>query len=102
MRNYSNEQSRAAGQIALVSFRNPEGLKPEGDNLWTATADSGQELVGAAGTGLRGMIESSAVETSNVDMARELVDMIVAQRAYQANSQTISTQDELLQTIINL
>ncbi|WGI25524.1 flagellar hook protein FlgE [Halomonas alkaliantarctica] len=102
MRNYSNEQSRAAGQIALVSFRNPEGLKPEGDNLWTATADSGQELVGAAGTGLRGMIEASAVETSNVDMARELVDMIVAQRAYQANSQTISTQDELLQTIINL
>ncbi|MGP9799168.1 flagellar hook protein FlgE [Halomonas sp. 86] len=102
MRNYSNEQSRAAGQIALVSFRNPEGLKPEGDNLWTATASSGQELVGAAGTGLRGMIEASAVETSNVDMARELVDMIVAQRAYQANSQTISTQDELLQTIINL
>ena len=102
MRNYSNEQSLAAGQIALVSFRNPEGLSPNGDNLWTATGASGQELVGAAGTGLRGMIEASAVETSNVDMARELVDMIVAQRAYQANSQTISTQDELLQTIINL
>jgi flagellar hook protein FlgE len=102
MRNYSNEESRAAGQIALVSFRNPEGLKPDGDNLWTATASSGQELVGAPGTGLRGLIEPSAVETSNVDMARELVDMIVAQRAYQANSQTISTQDELLQTIINL
>ncbi|RBI65474.1 flagellar hook protein FlgE [Vreelandella sulfidaeris] len=102
MRNYSNEQSRAAGQIALVSFRNPEGLKPEGDNLWTATASSGQELVGIPGTGLVGLIQPSAVETSNVDMARELVDMIVAQRAYQANSQTISTQDELLQTIINL
>lgn len=102
MRNYSNEQSLAAGQIALVSFRNPEGLKPEGDNLWTATASSGQELVGAPGTGLRGLIQPSATETSNVDMARELVDMIVAQRAYQANSQTISTQDELLQTIINL
>ena len=58
--------------------------------------------MGAAGTGLRGMIEPSAVETSNVDLARELVDMIVSQRAYQANSQTISTQDELLQTIINL
>ncbi|HDZ47881.1 hypothetical protein LCGC14_0150900 [marine sediment metagenome] len=102
MRNYSNEQSRAAGQIALVSFRNPEGLRPVGDNLWTATGASGQELVGAAGTGLLGMIEASAIETSNVDMARELVDMIIAQRAYQANSQTISTQDELLQTIINL
>ncbi len=102
MRNYANEQSRAAGQIALVSFRNPEGLRPEGDNLWTATAASGDEFVGAAGTGLRGMIEPSAVETSNVDLARELVDTIVAQRAYQANSTSISTQDELLQTIINL
>ena len=89
MRNYANEQSRAAGQVALASFRNPEGLKPEGNNLWTATGSSGQELVGAPGTGLRGLIEPSAVETSNVDMARELVDMIVAQRAYQANSQTI-------------
>ncbi|WP_339884594.1 flagellar hook protein FlgE [Vreelandella maris] len=102
MRNYSNEQSVAAGQIALVSFRNPEGLQPNGDNLWAATGASGQELLGAPGTGLRGLIESSAIETSNVDMARELVDMIVAQRAYQANSQTISTQDELLQTIINI
>ncbi|GEN27978.1 flagellar hook protein FlgE [Halovibrio variabilis] len=102
MRNYSNEESRAAGQIAMVSFRNPEGLSPAGDNLWTATGASGQELVGAPGTGQRGLIEASAIETSNVDMAGELVDMIVAQRAYQANSQTISTQDELLQTIINL
>ncbi|NYS61687.1 flagellar hook protein FlgE [Vreelandella salicampi] len=102
VRNYSNEQSLAAGQIALVSFRNPEGLKPEGDNLWSATGSSGQELVGAAGTGQRGLIEASAIETSNVDLAGELVDMIISQRAYQANSQTISTQDELLQTIINL
>jgi flagellar hook protein FlgE len=102
MRNYSNEESRAAGQIALVSFRNPEGLQPDGDNLWSATAASGQELVGAPGTGQRGLIEPSATETSNVDMAQELVSMIIAQRAYQANSQTISTQDELLQTIINL
>lgn len=102
MRNYSNEQSRAAGQVSLVSFRNPEGLKPEGDNLWSATGASGQELVGAPGTGQRGLIEPGAVETSNVDLAQELVEMIVSQRAYQANSQTISTQDELLQTIINL
>ena len=102
LRNYSNEQSLAAGQIALANFRNPEGLRPEGDNLWTATQASGQEVVGAPGTGQLGQVVSSAVESSNVDMARELVDMIVAQRAYQANSQTISTQDELLQTIINL
>ncbi|MBB3182877.1 flagellar hook-basal body protein [Halomonas fontilapidosi] len=102
VRNYSNEQSVAAGQIAMASFRNPEGLSPEGDNAWSATQASGQELVGAPGTGLLGSIESGAIETSNVDMARELVDMIVTQRAYQANSQTIKTQDEVLQTAINL
>ena len=102
MRNYSNEQSLAAGQIALANFRNPEGLRPVGDNLWAATQASGQEVVGAPGTGQLGQVVASAVETSNVDMARELVDMIVAQRAYQANSQTIKTQDDILQTVINL
>lgn len=102
MRNYSNEQSLAAGQIALANFRNPEGLRPVGDNLWTATQASGQEVVGAPGTGQLGQLVSSAIETSNVDMSRELVDMIVAQRAYQANSQTIKTQDDILQTVINL
>ncbi|MGM0785215.1 MAG: flagellar hook protein FlgE [Pseudomonadota bacterium] len=102
MRNYSNEESRPAGQIALVNFRNEEGLVPAGDNAWTASAESGPELVGEPGTGVFGSVVSGAVETSNVDMARELVDMIVAQRAYQANSQTIQTQDELLQTAINL
>lgn len=102
MRNYANEQSRPAGQIALAYFRNPEGLRPNGDNTWTSTMASGQELVGAPGTGMFGSIESGAIETSNVDMAKQLVDMIISQRAYQANSQTIKTQDEILQTAINL
>lgn len=102
VRSYSNEQARPAGQIALASFRNPEGLSAAGDNTWTATDASGQELVGAPGTGLLGGIQSGAIETSNVDMAKELVSMIVTQRAYQANSQTIKTQDEVLQTAINL
>lgn len=102
MRNYANEQSRPAGQIALAYFRNPEGLNPAGDNGWSASNASGQELLGAPGTGVLGSIESGAIETSNVDMAKQLVDMIVSQRAYQANSQTIKTQDELLQTAINL
>ncbi|MFY0989073.1 flagellar hook protein FlgE [Halomonas sp. C05BenzN] len=102
MRNYANEQSRPAGQIALAYFRNPEGLNASGDNAWTATNASGQELLGAPGTGVLGTVESGAIETSNVDMAKQLVDMIVSQRAYQANSQTIKTQDELLQTAINL
>ncbi|WP_275287394.1 flagellar hook protein FlgE [Halomonas elongata] len=102
VRNYTNEQSRSAGQISLASFRNPEGLDPVGDNAWSATAASGQELIGAPGTGQLGGIQSGAVESSNVDMAQELVDMIVTQRSYQANSQTIKTQDEVLQTAINL
>ncbi|WP_081192145.1 flagellar hook protein FlgE [Halomonas sp. BC1] len=102
MRHYSNEQSLAAGQIVLANFRNPEGLSPVGDNAWAATAASGQELVGAPGTGLLGSLRAGALESSNVDMSAELVDMIIAQRAYQANSQTIKTQDELLQTTINL
>lgn len=102
MRNYTNEQSEPAGQIAVANFRNPEGLSPEGDNAWTATADSGQELLGEPGTGVLGSVQSGAIETSNVDLAKQLVDMIVTQRAYQANSQTISTQDEVLQAAINL
>ncbi|PSJ22753.1 flagellar hook protein FlgE [Halomonas sp. ND22Bw] len=102
MRNYANEQSIPAGQIALANFRNPEGLEAVGDNAWRSTAASGQELVGEAGTGVLGTITSGAIETSNVDLASELVDMIVTQRAYQANSQTISTQDEVLQAAINL
>ncbi|MFG6158728.1 flagellar hook protein FlgE [Halomonas sp. 1390] len=102
MRNYTNEQSVAAGQIVLANFRNPEGLKAVEGNAWTTTEDSGQALVGVAGTGLLGTVESQAIETSNVDLAKQLVEMIVTQRAYQANSQTIKTQDEVLQASINL
>ncbi|WP_434983838.1 flagellar hook protein FlgE [Vreelandella zhaodongensis] len=101
-RNFTNGETRAAGQIALASFRNEEGLQSLGNNLWAATNSSGLENLGAPGTGRLGQIQAEAVEASNVDLARELVDTIVAQRAYQANSNTISTQDELLQTIINL
>ncbi|TDR56095.1 flagellar hook protein FlgE [Halomonas ventosae] len=102
LRNYTNEQSRPAGQIALASFRNEEGLRPYGDNAWLASTESGGELLGSPTSGSLGSIASGVVETSNVDMAKQLVEMIVAQRAYQANSQTIKTQDELLQTAINL
>ncbi|RUR31030.1 flagellar hook protein FlgE [Vreelandella andesensis] len=101
-RNFTNGETRAAGQIALASFRNEEGLQPLGNNLWASTNASGLENLGAPGTGRLGQIQAEAVEASNVDLASELVDTIVAQRSYQANSNTISTQDELLQTIINL
>ncbi|GEK50604.1 flagellar hook protein FlgE [Vreelandella venusta] len=101
-RNFTNGETRAAGQIALASFRNEEGLQPLGNNLWAATNASGLANLGAPGTGRLGQIQAEAVEASNVNLASELVDTIVAQRSYQANSNTISTQDELLQTIINL
>lgn len=102
MRNYSNEERRAAGQIVLANFVNPEGLQPDGDNGWRQSIASGEPLLGEAGTGSFGTIMSETLESSNVDLAQELVNMIVAQRAYQANSSSISTQDELLQTVINL
>ncbi|MCG6656264.1 flagellar hook protein FlgE [Halomonas campisalis] len=102
IRNYTNEERRDAGQVVLTSFANVEGLQPAGDNAWRETNASGLPILGVAGTGVFGTIESGVLENSNVDLAKQLVDMIVAQRAYQANSSSISTQDELLQTVINL
>lgn len=98
---YSNEQSQSLGQIALASFGNVEGLKPEGDNVWSATGASGQELLGTAG-GAMGTLKSNAVEESNVDLSGQLVNLIVAQRNYQANAQTIKAQDTVLQTLVNI
>lgn len=100
--NYSNEESRSLGVISLVNFSNPEGLVPQGDNAWVESATSGAPLLGMAGTGKFGAIESGVVETSNVDLTKSLVDLIIAQRNYQANSQTIKVQDEVLQNAVNL
>lgn len=100
--NYANEQSQVLGTIALANFRNPEGLASQGDNAWVETGSSGQPLLGLAGNGQFGSLESGAVEVSNVDLTRELVDLIVAQRNYQANTQTIKVQDEVLQSAVNL
>lgn len=99
---YSNGQTRPQGQIVLANFINPQGLVPLGHNSWAEGANSGQPTLGAPGTGVLGALQSSAVENSNVDLTGELVSMITAQRAYQANAQTIKTQDQLLQTIVNL
>jgi flagellar hook protein FlgE len=99
---YSNEQTRTLGTIALANFRNPEGLAPAGDNAWTETGDSGQPLLGTAGTGQLGSLEDGTLESSNVDLATELVNLIIAQRNYQANTQTIKTQDQVLQSVVNL
>lgn len=99
--NYSNEQTKPLGQIVMAAFGNVEGLKPEGDNVWSATGASGQPLVGVAG-GSMGTLRSNAVEASNVDLSGQLVNLIVAQRNYQANAQTIKAQDTVMQTLVNL
>lgn len=99
--NYSNDQTRTLGTIALANFRNPEGLQPLSDNVWAETSSSGQPLLGTAGSGQLGKIQGGALEQSNVDLATELVNLIIAQRNYQANTQTIKTQDQVLQTVVN-
>jgi flagellar hook protein FlgE len=86
----------------LASFRNPQGLNPLGSNQWAETAQSGLPIVGVAGSGSLGVMQSSALEQSNVDLTNELVDMITAQRNYQANAQTIKTQNTIFQTLVNL
>jgi flagellar hook protein FlgE len=99
---YSNGQSKPLGQIVLANFTNPNGLEPLGNNAWAETTSSGTPLVGTPNTGSLGVLQSSAVESSNVDMTAELVNMITAQRVYQANAQTIKTQDSVLQTLVSL
>jgi flagellar hook protein FlgE len=99
---YSNGQSRPAGQIEIATFRNPQGLQPIGDNAWARSFASGDPVVGVPGEGNLGVLQAGALEESNVDLTGELVSMIVAQRVYQANAQTIKTQDQVLQTLVNL
>jgi len=99
---YSNGQSRPAGQIEFANFRNPQGLQPVGDNAWARTFASGEPVTGVPGDGNLGVLQSGALEESNVDLTGELVNMITAQRIYQANAQTIKTQDQVLQTLVNL
>ncbi|AZI50643.1 flagellar hook protein FlgE [Pantoea agglomerans] len=99
---YSNQKTQLLGQIVLSSFSNPEGLQSKGDNVWQASSASGQAATGLANTGTFGSLTAGALESSNVDMSKELVNMIVAQRNYQANAQTIKTQDQILNTLVNL
>ena len=99
---YSNGQARALGQVLLASFTNSQGLQPVGNNEWVESLASGRPLIGVPGSSSLGLLQSSAVEDSNVDLTAELVNMITAQRVYQANAQTIKTQDQVLQTLVNL
>jgi flagellar hook protein FlgE len=99
---YSNGKTLAQGQVALAAFVNPQGLSPMGGNLWSESAASGQPLIGAPSSGSLGTLQGGALEESNIDLTQELVNMITAQRVYQANAQTIKTQDSVMQTLVNL
>lgn len=99
---YSNGQSKPLAQVALANFTSPEGLASVGNNVWTESSKSGPPLIGPPGTASLGALQSGTVEESNVDLTAELVSMITAQRNYQANAQTIKTQDALMQTLVNL
>lgn len=99
---FTNGQSRTLGQVALANFANPQGLRQLGDTEWAETFDSGSALVSAPGSGSLGLLESGALEGSNVDLTEQLVNMITAQRNFQANAQVITTADTITQTIINI
>jgi flagellar hook protein FlgE len=99
---YTNGQSRAIGQVALASFRNNNGLQPVGGSNYVESFGSGSPNIGAPGNSGRGDIQASAVEQANVDITQELVNLIVAQRNFQANAQVISTEDQATQAVINL
>ena len=99
---YSNNITRAEAQLALTNFRNPQGLTAVGGNNWVESADSGAPVDGKPGSGSFGTLRAGALEGSNVDLTAELVNMMTAQRAYQANAQTIKTQDQVMSTLVNL
>jgi flagellar hook protein FlgE len=99
---FTNGRSLALGQVALANFSNPQGLQQLGDTNWAETFGSGQALRGQAGNSGFGLVQSGALEASNVDITAQLVNMITAQRNFQANAQMISTQDSITQTIINI
>ena len=99
---YSNNITRAEAQLALTNFRNPQGLTAVGGNNWVESADSGAPVDGKPGSGSFGTLRAGALGESNVDLTAELVNMMTAQRAYQANAQTIKTQDQVMSTLVNL
>lgn len=99
---YSNGKRQTVAQVVLADFANAGGLEQQGNNLWAESVQSGQPFLGTSGMGSFGSIEGGMLESSNVNLGDEMVNMIVYQRNYQSNSQTIKTQSEVLQTLVNL
>jgi flagellar hook protein FlgE len=99
---YSNGISASLGQFALADFGNPNGLQPVGSTNWVETFKSGQPVLNKAGDNALGLIQGFALEQSNVAITQELVDLIVAQRNFQANAQVVQAEDAITQTIINM
>lgn len=99
---YTNGQALTLGQLALANFANPQGLAAVGNTAWAESFDSGQPVIGAPQSGSRGSIQAGALEDSNVDISAQLVNLILAQRNYQANAKAIETDSAVTQTIINL
>jgi len=99
---YTNGVSTPLGQVAVTNFANPQGLQPTGDNAWAETFESGLPRRGQAGSADFGVVQGGALESSNVDLTEQLVNMITAQRNFQANAQMITTQDQITQTVINI
>lgn len=100
--NYTNGQSTSLGQVAVANFADQEGLQQVGNTNWVATFASGQAIYGAAGSAGVGTVESGSLEASNVNITSELVNMITAQRAFQANAEMISAQNQITQTVIGI
>lgn len=101
-RRFTNGEARVLGQVALANFANFQGLQPVGSTAWTETFASGAALVGVPGSASLGQLQAGAVEESNVDLSKELVALIIAQRNFQANSKTIQTADTMTQSLINM
>ena len=99
---YTNGESLILGQVAMAAFNDVEGLSPAGNSTWVQTFESGDPIIGAPGTASLGTLTASAIEESNVDLSEQLVNLIVAQRNFQANSKTIETADTIQQTILNI
>ena len=99
---YTNGQSDVLGKVALANVSNPQALSPQGDSVWAETFAAGDLLLGEAGNSTYGLIQAGALESSNVDVATSLVNLITAQRNFQANAEVISTADTVTQTIINI